>query len=369
MNGKVLGMWLLCCVGMTAACVESACFTQSDCPDGKVCFADGKCRVPDCTSHADCGQKKVCESYVCVDGCTKPEECGEGQTCSSNRCVPIDEQCQCPSAPGFCLKDVNPASASLGTQVCSDALAGKAVVLFFGSIACSHCHTLYNRLLEIRDGLVADGVQPNLLFVNLKTVPLDPGAISSLMPNATLPLLQDTEEVDVWGMFSATWYEVVLIDKNGCLAWHSGDLSSGGLEGAAGEAFVQKWKQAEQAECGVVPDVVVQPDVILDGVTDTAADVLQDQTQPDQVLPPDAVEWVEDLNDLSNSDLDSEPMDINFQLSEYCQIEPVPPIQVGDAVPHFLCMNRSVSSGGLGEGISDITLKTLVWIAYTGACT
>lgn len=367
---------------MAAGCVESACYSHSDCSDGKVCFSDGKCRVPECTSTPECGAKKVCEGFKCVDGCTTQDECDDGYVCTSNRCVPVDTMCQCPSAPGFCLKDVNPGSSSHTQELCLESMKGHSVVLFFGSIACSHCHSIYNRLLELRDGLVADGLTPTLLFVNLKTVPLDSGAISSLMPEAVLPLLQDTDGEDVWGMFSANWYEVVLIDRNGCLLWHSGDLSTGGLQGQGGEAFAQLWGDAEKAECTAPTDVVPQPDAVTDLVTDSkdSADspetLVEDllDTKDSQPLPD-----VSDMTDVSSPDVadtadadalqDLSDDDVVFELKEYCQIETVPPIKVGEKVPTFLCMNRSLSSGGIGEAVSDLTLNGMVWVAYTGACT
>lgn len=376
-------LWL---VTVASGCVESACYSHAECPDGKVCFSDGKCRVPDCTATTECGLKQVCEGFRCVAGCSGPEECDAGFTCSSNRCVPVDDACQCPSAPDFCLIDVNPGSPTHSQDICLKDQKGTSVLLLFGSIACSHCHALYSRLLELRETLVGEGLSPTLLFVNLKSVPLDSGAISSQMPQAVLPLVQDTPTEDVWGEYGATWYEVVLIDRNGCLMWHSGDLlSTGGLEGQAGEAFLQLWRSAEAAQCVTIQDVVPQADVMSD-VEELRWDSPETSVQPDGVDadledahdwsdPPDAHDaqdfYLPDTSDAADTKDTGEEAyaEVVFELDQYCQIQTVPPIKVGDKVPPFLCMNRSLSSGGIGEAVSDLTLNGMVWVAYAGACT
>lgn len=380
----VLGALLL----FTQSCVESACYTHSDCPDGQVCGSNGKCRQPECTSHDECGDRQVCENYSCVEGCVEQSDCDDNQVCSSNRCVALNQQCDCPSAPIFCLQDVNPQSGAVGKDVCLDHFAGNGVVLFFGSIACPHCHGLFKRLEAIKETLKAEGLSPVLLFVNLKSVVLDGPTVQSLMDFATEPLLQDTDTQDVWGDFGADWYEVVMINRNGCMAAHLGPLSENDLVDEPGAEFAEKWRKAANAACNtdadlVQQDVVTLPDVRQDTAGDVTGDLDQTETQdllPDasdaaqpELTQPDVSDMSDllpaDLEEVSDVEQDQALADVNFELTDVCQIAPVNPISVGQSVPHFLCKDRNTTSATGGQGVSDITLKTLVWIAYTGACT
>ncbi len=109
-----------------------------------------------------------------------------------------------------------------------------------------------------------EGETPLVLFMQLKTFDATPDYVEKNMNGSTVPVLQDTEELDLWGMYSTLWphfdttlesmyYRVVLVDRTGCVAALFGPLSDEDLEGLWKAALKQAWAEALHAECSASP--------------------------------------------------------------------------------------------------------------------
>ena len=115
-----------------AKCIAK-CHDNGDCPDGKLCYADGLCRVAcsrgtcgkgtvcgsdgicvdaECSDIDPCGiSYKVCDGGVCVDKCKENADCGEGKYCDtlSGLCMTSCTADSCGEGmvcgeSGFCVK-------------------------------------------------------------------------------------------------------------------------------------------------------------------------------------------------------------------------------------------------------------------------
>jgi len=384
-----------------AGCVKQVCFGDSECPSGKVCSDTGQCVTPQCTADTQCGEKQVCEKHQCVEGCIDAGQCPDGFMCSSRRCVAVAQGCDCPAVPDLCLEDINPSSSLSGKSLCLREMDGAPLVMFFGSVACPTCHVVFSHLADIHESLLSQGTDSQLVFVNLKSVALGPAAVGSMMPDVSEPVLQDTEESDLWDALGADWYEIVIVDKNGCLAWHSGPLAGTISDADVRDGIRAQWQAAAEAQCNSGRDVVTEiPDVTGDETAETedvGVDAPEDQNPgdlpeipdalPDQdwnpgddqwgpdieelhtdVSGPDLIDLVDDggSEDLVDSGGDSTP---DFELKETCQIETGSLVSPGQKVPHFLCMDRNPNSPTFQQGYSETQLLGKVWVGYTGGCT
>ena len=72
--------------------------------------------------------------------------------------------------------------------------------------------------------------------------------------------------------------------------------------------------------------------------------------------------------DLSPADT-ADPDQTVFQPAEFCQIVPTEPIELGDQIPTFLCVDDNSASATYQETFSTEGLKGKVWLAYFGSCT
>ena len=217
---------------------------------GQVCeTATGACVTPQCVTHATCGAGRVCDDHQCVPGCLADGECGDDERCLDLRCVRVGETCDCPLAPEFCGPDLNPRSPTVATERCVPDGAD-ATVLVVGSVACSHCHALLSAVIA-RLAAVAD--PPPVVFVQLRDRPMDRAAVATYFGTYTVPVIHDTEALDIVGRYAADWYHVMLIDGHGCLAGHWGPLAASELSGATGDALAGSLEAALAGACPASP--------------------------------------------------------------------------------------------------------------------
>jgi hypothetical protein len=282
---RFLGSRLLSMLGLSLVaslgCIRSVCETKNDCPVGNVC-SNGACIEP-CTADTDCPDGKFCDqpSGLCLQGCRSSFDCGNGAVCVDNQCWTVSSPvpsvdgglddggaaaCTCLQAPRACLDDINPASTTAGTTVCEPGAPARATVLFFGNIGCSHCQHIFGDLLLIESELRSEGFDPVLVFVQLKTWTYSGDQVTSQFPTHRGPVLQDTDSEDMWGSYGADWYEVKIIDSQGCLsAFFASDVtqglvSSGQLQ-ASGELLKDAWRAAMGTECHGMPDAAAGVEV------------------------------------------------------------------------------------------------------------
>jgi hypothetical protein len=98
-----------------------------------------------------------------------------------------------------------------------------------------------------------------LVFVQLKTSSYTAEQVTSAFPTHTGPVLQDTDSEDMWGSYSADWYDVKIIDSHGCLSGFfvsvdTANLMSEGQLQAPGMLVKDAWRAAMGTECHAMPD-------------------------------------------------------------------------------------------------------------------
>jgi hypothetical protein len=256
-------------IAVSAGCAKSVCETKNDCPVGNVC-SSGAC-IKSCTANTDCPEGKFCDLSVglCKTGCRSDSDCASGSVCAQNNCFAVSSPapamdggsddggtlaCSCLQAPHACLKDINPSSTTAGTLVCEPSTPPRAALLFFGNVGCSHCQSIVANLLVIQSQLQSEGLDPLLVFVQLKTFTYTPDQVKTTFPTHTGPVLQDTNGDDAWGAYGADWYQVKLIDSHGCLSAFfapadTENLMSGGQLQAAGQRLKDAWRAALGSDC------------------------------------------------------------------------------------------------------------------------
>jgi hypothetical protein len=253
-------------------CIKPVCETKNDCPTGSVC-SGGAC-IKACTADPDCPSGKYCDqsSGLCATGCRSSADCANGDVCVQNQCWTLTSSvpsadggqddtavCSCLAAPHACLEDINPASSTAGTSVCEPSAPPRATVLFFGNVGCGHCQGIFGNLLTIESQLRSEGLDPRLAFVQLKTFTFTGDEVSTTFPTHRGPVLQDTDGEDMWGLYGADWYDVKIIDSQGCLsaffAWpDTGNLISDGELQEPGQRLKDAWRAAMGTECHPMPD-------------------------------------------------------------------------------------------------------------------
>jgi hypothetical protein len=255
-------------------CIRSVCETKNDCPVGNLC-SSGVCIAP-CTADPDCPGGKFCDQAtgLCATGCRSNSDCANGAVCAQNQCWAIStpaepadggqsgdgaSSCSCLQAPRACLKDINPASATAEMLVCEPSSPPRATALFFGNLGCSHCQAIFDNLLFIESRLHNEGLDPLLVFVQLKTYSYTGEEVSATFPTHTGPVLQDTSGDDMWGSYGADWYDVKIIDAHGCLSAFFTEtdtqrLASGGQLQPSGKLLEDAWRAAMGAECPAMLD-------------------------------------------------------------------------------------------------------------------
>ena len=266
----MLGVFLVASPG----CIKSVCETKNDCPVGNLC-SSGVCIKP-CTADTDCPNGEFCDrpTGLCATGCRTSSDCANGDVCVQNQCwtmtspaQPVDggqvdgctSACSCLQAPRACLEDINPDSPTVGTPVCEPSDPPRATLLFFGNIGCPHCQGIFGNLLLIESQLRGEGFDPMLVFVQLKTFTYTGDQVTLTFPTHEGPVLQDTDSEDMWGVYGADWYDVKIIDSQGCLSFFlaapdTEDLIAGGELQGSGDLLKDAWRAAMRSECQAMPD-------------------------------------------------------------------------------------------------------------------
>jgi hypothetical protein len=150
--------------------------------------------------------------------------------------------------------DINPASVTAGTLTCEPDSPPRGTALFFGNVGCSHCQGIFNDLLAIQSRLRDQGLDPRLVFVQLKTFAPTGAEVSSTFPSHTGPVLQDTSAEDMWSIYGAEWYDVKIIDMHGCLAAFFAWPDTENLANEPGKLLEDAWRSAMGQDCPAIPD-------------------------------------------------------------------------------------------------------------------
>jgi hypothetical protein len=242
-------------VALSSACVESRCIEHEDCPAGLMCVAaTGVCSAPECLSDSSCGRGRICDDYLCVPGCVTNDDCDLPRECRDRQCVLVGTGCDCALAGEFCLTQINPDAPSPGAELCIPTADHTARLLFFGSVACSHCRDIYASLLARRDDLRAEGLDARILWMQWKDYPVEPSDIVLFLGENDVEVVADDEATDAWGRMGVfEFYHVIVVDTFGCTAGHWGPVTPAEIDGTLGDDMTDAWRNALEGDC---PDPV-----------------------------------------------------------------------------------------------------------------
>ena len=390
-----LALVLAAATASFVTCIDSRCTQDSECPAGSLCLKSlGSCVAPECVRHSECKPGLICENHFCVSGCLTDDDCAGGMRCHQNRCAVYGEgDCECPQAPQFCGSDMNPHSPTYEQQLCVPASYDKGVALFFGSVKCSHCRDLIKEILPLGAQLRAEGYDASVVFVHIKTVDVGASDVGNHMSGISVPVIHDSDAADIWAAYGGDWYDMALVDAEGCSAEHFKTLVPEDVIYQRRDEIIDAWKAAISRQCKSEPpppaDVVIvadtsPPDIApppddgpdldtVDGggpdVSPNIVEVHEDSTAelPDVTSDGDGPE-VDGFADVPQTDqgpADADPPPV----IEPCTITYAEPMTVGQKVPSFSCTDVNAGSPTLGDTITDVSLGELVWIAYFGSCT
>jgi hypothetical protein len=244
---------LLAVTAGSPGCIAQRCLRDADCADDTVCRkSEGVCTEPECETSADCGGGRICEGHFCLAGCETNADCAPTERCVDQRCRLVSGDCDCPLAPTACGADLNPRSATAEAEVCVPRDFPDGTGIFFGSIYCGHCTANLAALWERKLELEAEGLHPNLMWIQLGRVAATPEAILTQLDAAwDFPVIQDDEPGSLWESYNADWYHFVIVDSHGCTdaSRHFGPLSAAGVAGEEGELILDAWRTALSDEC------------------------------------------------------------------------------------------------------------------------
>lgn len=237
----------------SSGCIAQRCLRDADCGNDLVCRpADGLCTEPECATNAECGTGKICEHRFCTEGCGTDGDCAPNERCVDRRCRTVADTCDCPLAPTACGTDLNPRSTTAEAEVCVPRDFPDGTAIFFGSIYCGHCTANLAALWDRMTELEADGLHPNLMWIQLGRATATPDAVGELLDAAwDFPVIQDDEAGTLWQAFNADWYHLVIVDTHGCTdaTRHFGPLSTYGTAGEEGDRILDAWRAALSDEC------------------------------------------------------------------------------------------------------------------------
>jgi len=115
-------------------------------------------------------------------------------------------------APDFALEDVNPTSPSYGTTVQRTETPGDVTLLYVALASCAHCQAD----VDLLGALVAEKAD-DWAEVSVRVIALDTAhdSLPELADGHDLPILLDTEDVDVEGQYGAERWYIYLLDRRG----------------------------------------------------------------------------------------------------------------------------------------------------------
>jgi len=241
----------------------------------------------------------------------------------------------------------------------------------------------------MRDELLAEGYPVTSYFIHLKTVEANSSTVGESMHWSSSPVVADTDELSIWDDYLATWYHFVIIDRHGCVANHFGPVVPSHFDGEQ-NVIRQAWIDSLSSECPGLPggdDIgpelpdtsapdAFPKDVVEDGdslILDSFLEVMDSISEDTSDLP-SVQEEVSDSGDFT-SGVDTSLGDIanadgtGVEPAEFCQVVGTDPIELGDQVPDFLCVDSNPESASYKGTFSSDGMKGKVWLAYFGSCT
>lgn len=115
------------------------------------------------------------------------------------------------AVPSRALEDVNPSSPFYETLLAAEDFQGQVTVWYFSHATCSYCRSQYVLLDQMQQELKNAFVSPQVQILAINGAEFEAG-VSAMSDEGDLPLLQDTETIDLWGLWNIAYRDVVVVD-------------------------------------------------------------------------------------------------------------------------------------------------------------
>lgn len=171
--------------------------------------------------------------------CPRDEETGLPTECGLDTCTQTPDCVECPgtAAPTWELYDFQPQSCGYGEIYGLERFRGTVTVVVLWSATCSFCQAQLSKIEELRLELSLQGIEPHIVGVSLSTTA---DFQERLTERGSIPLFQDTAEVNAWAMHNGDKDDMYIYAPDGTLDRFIDDGSNDiNLNTETGYAFVR----------------------------------------------------------------------------------------------------------------------------------
>jgi hypothetical protein len=134
--------------------------------------------------------------------------------------VELPLQTECPTCigadpPGFVLQDLQPLSCSAGETYGISAFRGTTTVVTLLSGRCPFCQAQTLKMEQLRNELEVEGIAVQFVIINWSEAAAQVGEFIERVP---FPILQDTAEVNAWGLYGGAKDDLFVYGPDGRLS-------------------------------------------------------------------------------------------------------------------------------------------------------
>tara|TARA_B100000683_G_scaffold250002_1_gene264716 strand:- start:151 stop:831 length:681 start_codon:yes stop_codon:yes gene_type:complete len=115
------------------------------------------------------------------------------------------------SVPLTRLEDRNPNSIYFEERKGPEDFQDQVSIWYFVHASCPYCRSQFERLNQMSQEVSIHQPSPQFLAVNATA---HEDAMEALAEQGSLPILQDEEDVDLWGQWQINYRDVVVVDAN-----------------------------------------------------------------------------------------------------------------------------------------------------------
>ena len=123
----------------------------------------------------------------------------------------------------YSLEDLNPSSEYYNDSVGVSYFSEKITLHYFGHYTWGTCGFRFEQLNELSNTLISENLELQLIGIGKET---QISSISNWTDDVDVPVCADPFPFDVWNEFEAGQRDLIVLDKNGNLAYHN-NITSG----------------------------------------------------------------------------------------------------------------------------------------------
>ena len=123
----------------------------------------------------------------------------------------------------YSLPDLNPSSEYYGDSIGVSYFLPKVTLHYFGHFTWGTCGFRFEQLNELSNSLISENIDIQLIGVGKET---QISSISNWTEDVDVPVCADPYPFDIWNEFDAGQRDLIVLDKNGNVAYHN-NITSG----------------------------------------------------------------------------------------------------------------------------------------------